>query len=267
MVGIYKIESNTGKVYIGQSIDIDRRFYVYKKGWCKSQIKLFRSLIKYGAESHTYVVLHELPKDVPCSVLDEYEKLYIDLYKSCNIGLLNIKEGGSNGKHSLESRIKLSKSLKITFSCKVKRLEISNRMKGNKHSVGRVHTQEWKENVSKKLIGKKKPKEAIQKLIGNKYALGYIMPNERKKVISMLNKGNSYAKGITHTAEQKLAKSELMKTSEWRLPSKKVFCLNNGIIYESHREAAKALGISYKHIPCVCKGKRHHVGGFEFKDA
>lgn len=40
-VGIYKVESENGTVYIGQSIDIDDRFSRYKRKNCKAQILLY----------------------------------------------------------------------------------------------------------------------------------------------------------------------------------------------------------------------------------
>ena len=46
--GIYKITNPKNKVYIGQSKDIIKRWYYYKTLHCKSQIKLYNSLLKYG---------------------------------------------------------------------------------------------------------------------------------------------------------------------------------------------------------------------------
>ena len=48
--GIYKITNPNGKVYIGQSIDIDKRWNKYKVKNCKPQIRLYNSLNKYGGE-------------------------------------------------------------------------------------------------------------------------------------------------------------------------------------------------------------------------
>ena len=40
MIGIYKIVSPSGKVYIGQSTNIERRWKEYKTGLGRGQIKL-----------------------------------------------------------------------------------------------------------------------------------------------------------------------------------------------------------------------------------
>ena len=59
MVGIYKITNPSGKVYIGQSIDIEKRFKRYNKLHCKQQYKLYNSLKKYGVENHIFEVIEE----------------------------------------------------------------------------------------------------------------------------------------------------------------------------------------------------------------
>ena len=49
MQGIYKITNPKGKIYIGQSVNIEKRFSSYKSiRNCHYQIKLFNSLKKYG---------------------------------------------------------------------------------------------------------------------------------------------------------------------------------------------------------------------------
>ncbi len=60
MIGIYKITSPTDKVYIGQSVDIDKRIKKYK--WISStskQPQVFRSIQKYGWEKHKVEVIEE----------------------------------------------------------------------------------------------------------------------------------------------------------------------------------------------------------------
>ena len=41
MVGIYKITNPSGKIYIGQSVNIDNRISSYKNLKCKNQTKLY----------------------------------------------------------------------------------------------------------------------------------------------------------------------------------------------------------------------------------
>lgn len=104
MVGIYKITSPSGKVYIGQSWDIDLRLSKYHQIRWNKQRKLYASFKKYGVKNHKFEVVHELPEDVDQEVMDTYEIFYISQYRSCGIELLNLRDGGSRGKHSEETK-------------------------------------------------------------------------------------------------------------------------------------------------------------------
>lgn len=68
MVGIYKITSPSGKVYIGSAFNINKRWNVYKGLHCKQQPKLYNSLIKYGIKNHIFEIVEE------CSIDLLYEK-------------------------------------------------------------------------------------------------------------------------------------------------------------------------------------------------
>lgn len=52
-----------------------------------------------------------MPKDVSQEVLNEYEILYIDLYRSTGIQLLNIRDGGSKGAINADSKNRISLAL------------------------------------------------------------------------------------------------------------------------------------------------------------
>jgi hypothetical protein len=58
-IGIYKITSPSGKVYIGQSTDINRRKTYYYGLHCKRQPKLYKSLVKYSFENHQFDIIEE----------------------------------------------------------------------------------------------------------------------------------------------------------------------------------------------------------------
>ena len=78
MIGIYKITSITKNVYIGQSINIERRFKEYKKYKAKSQPALFNSFKKHGVEKHKFEVICE------CEVneLNNLERYYQIIYNA-----------------------------------------------------------------------------------------------------------------------------------------------------------------------------------------
>jgi group I intron endonuclease len=78
--GIYKITNPTGKVYIGQTRNIQRRIRYYLYSVPKTT-KIGRSILKYGIENHIVQVL-ELTEN-----LEERELYYIHKYNSVEEGL------------------------------------------------------------------------------------------------------------------------------------------------------------------------------------
>lgn len=107
MIGIYKITNPKGKVYIGQSINIYNRWKDnYFSLRCKNQKKLYFSLNKYGVENHTFEIIEKCSEEL----LDEKEIYWMD-YFSCIEEGLNIRGGGSRGKHSESTKNKISTSL------------------------------------------------------------------------------------------------------------------------------------------------------------
>jgi len=105
-IGIYKITSPSGKVYIGQSNNIELRFSFYKSLRCKKQIKIYRSLLKYGYESHKFEVIELCNLDQ----LNVRERYWQEFYNSMKGGLNCSLVGTSDKKfvHSDESRNKIS---------------------------------------------------------------------------------------------------------------------------------------------------------------
>lgn len=210
-IGIYKITSPSGKIYIGQSIDIENRFKTYLRYSCKSQPKLLASLKKYGSQNHVYEII-EL-----CNIgdLSIKEKYYVDLYDSFNNGL-NIRDGGGNSaKLSKEQKDKISKSLKgVKHS--ITRIE-ANR----KGQLGKKLTEQHKENIrlgsTKPNLGKKasletRLKQSISHKGKSNNRLGTKLTEEQKKHLSNLNKGkNNPNFGVAKSEESKNKVSESLK--------------------------------------------------------
>lgn len=178
IIGIYKITSPTGKIYIGQSIDIQRRFNEYKKNkGCSVATRLYHSLKKYGFENHTTEILIECD----ASELNDKEIYFIEKYQSFNTEHgMNLHSGGNNHKVSDETRKKqrLSHLGKIPWNkgltkktdprLKKQGLSHSKKMKGKKHTEetklkmsiarkGKKHTEETKKKLSELKVGEKNP--------------------------------------------------------------------------------------------------------------
>lgn len=104
-IGIYKITSPSGKIYIGQSWNIAGRIIKYKSETnSRKQRILHASLCKYGWENHKFETLCNLQQEnISQSLLDDFEIFYINLYRQKGNRLLNIKDGGRGGKLPLEA--------------------------------------------------------------------------------------------------------------------------------------------------------------------
>jgi len=103
--GIYKITSPSGKIYIGQSVNINDRFRKYKRYDCEDQQALFNSFKKHGVENHNFEIIHI------CDIneLNDLEIHYSNLFNSTNkYSGLNIRLcGGAKGLHSEETKKKI----------------------------------------------------------------------------------------------------------------------------------------------------------------
>ncbi len=155
MIGIYKITSPTNRVYIGQSVDIDRRFRFYKHLNCKGQPILFSSLTKYGVDSHTF----EIIEVCPISELNLRERYWQDYFNVLDNGLnCYLVESDIEPKMlSEETKNKISnshKGKKFTETHK-RNLSITKSLicNGSDNSFfGKHHTEEYKLNKSTKCL-------------------------------------------------------------------------------------------------------------------
>jgi group I intron endonuclease len=88
MIGIYRITNPSGKNYIGQSNNIERRWKSYYSLNCKGQPKLYASLSKYGINKHKFEILEQCKEEE----LYKKEYYYIQQHNSFKEGL-NACEG------------------------------------------------------------------------------------------------------------------------------------------------------------------------------
>jgi group I intron endonuclease len=160
VAGIYKITSPSGKIYIGQSWTIQQRWKWHKNEKAYNG-PLQKSFNKYGYDAHAFEIIHELPSDVDQAVLDEYEILYIELYKSCNLKLLNVAPGGLGGRgyrHREEDKKRMSE---IAKKRGITQEEITRMHKAN---TGRALSEERKQKISISLTGQKFTEERCKNL-------------------------------------------------------------------------------------------------------
>jgi group I intron endonuclease len=138
VIGIYKITNPNGKIYIGQSINIEKRFYRYSivSSNVNKQTKLYRSLLKYGVDNHKFEIIEKCE----CDELNEKERHYQELYNCVDNGLncYYTSTNDKTGSPSLET---------------LKRM--SDAQKGNQNWLGKKHNQQAKDKISKGNTGKK----------------------------------------------------------------------------------------------------------------
>jgi len=158
MVGIYKITSPTGRVYIGQAIDIHVRWEKnYKKLQCKKQPRLYNSLLKYSFSQHIFEVVEE------CKVeeLNERERYWQDFYDVLSEKGLNCKltkAEDRSGKWSERVKEKIGKARKGKMHTEDTKQQMREVRKGI------LKTEKHKQAISASAKGKSKSVEHLQKI-------------------------------------------------------------------------------------------------------
>jgi len=91
-IGIYKIENLVNhKIYIGQSIEIERRWQKHLNA--NDDFLIHKALRKYGKENFSFTILEECNKEE----LNEKENYWITYYNCIIPNGYNMINGGSNG--------------------------------------------------------------------------------------------------------------------------------------------------------------------------
>jgi group I intron endonuclease len=233
MIGIYKITSPTKRVYIGQSIDIERRFKAYqniKKS--KGQTAIHNSFKKHGIEKHIFTVILE------CEIteLNDKERYYQDLFQCIGKNGLNCnltKSSDRSGKHSKESLLKMSVAQK-----------------------GRKHTEETKlllsEISKKRIITKERIKPLTSYWKGKKRS-------ETDKINKSINSPRFWL-GKKQSKESSLKKS--LNSSKHK--SKIVLDFNTGIFYESAKECSVINKIAHSTFRSMLNGRLNNKTSFKY---
>lgn len=173
MIGIYKFENKINKkVYIGQSINLERRYQDHYKNHANPnlkdfQTKFYRALRKYGFENFTYEIIEEDDTYDP-DTLDEREIYWIKYYDSYNNGYnstigghLNLTTIGENhpmakltNKEVLEIKDLLKNSRETEY-------EIANKYKVTQSLISEINNGERWTTIG---INEKYPLRSIGKL-------------------------------------------------------------------------------------------------------
>lgn len=227
MIGIYKITNLlNGNFYIGQSVNIERRFYEHKKTNRELRSNIKKAIKKYGIENFSFEVLEECNPEQ----LNEKEIFYIKSLKP----KYNICEGGTG-----------LKGYKLSDETKEK-IKIKNKLNWNKKSF------EEKENIIKNNL--KGPKK------------NHIVSEETKEKLRLFNKNKKQSLETIEKRKKTLCiKKENGYKQLNESHKKKVICLETNEIFNSIKEASLKTGINSSSISLVAKNKRKSCGGYTFK--
>ena len=272
---IYMYTSPSGKSYIGQTWYPKKRQQQHKEARSKSY---FHSAIKkYGFENFKYEILHE---NIQYQIeLDLLESSEIENRKTLHPYGYNLMITGRGGKLSDEhkERIRsahLSLKLKMpeyTKQCLLKankgrKLPKEQIDKISKKNTGKKRTQEFKDAQSKRFKGKRLnplSEEHKNKLRGRK------MPEAQKEILRKINKNRKMKesqKAIIRKCNKNRVWQEQSKQKIILKLSKKVICIETGIIYLNCKEAAEKNGFKHSSAISRCaKGKSKTSYGFHWE--
>jgi group I intron endonuclease len=243
MVGIYKITNPSGKIYIGQSVDILSRINKYKNAKCITQPIILKSILKYGWKNHLFEIVCECNK----KELNEKERHYQELFdcigkKGLNCMLTNTST--KTGKARQETINKL-KGRKLSDSTRQKmrdkKLSDETKLKISKANIGREVSKETRDKISKSNKGKVRSVECVDKMKKR------VISEQELKRLSTLNigrKASNETKLKISLAQKGKKPSDKCLLNARIATSKKVINTKTNEIYDSVTQLAIILGIN-----------------------
>lgn len=266
MIGVYSITSPSGKVYVGSSKDIQKRWKSYKGLSCRPQIKLYNSLVKHGVDSHIFKV------EIECGIeeLFEWEHHYSNYYES-------IKNG-------LNCRIPNFSDTKGLISDDSIQRMIDNHPKKNK---------EWLSKTRERLLNQSKDPIFIQKLKDGKAkwmkTVNFSemmkdryknMPEDKRKEIKDKRKATRLAKNNGQYCSQEFRNQVSERTKgvplteshkgklrlNWAERRPKVIDISTGIEYKNIDEVVDLFKISKVSLQKKLSNRRANNTSFRYKE-
>ena len=159
--------------------------------------------------------------------------------------------------------------------------KMSEKLKGNTHTLGHVLSEEHKRKIGEKskrnkyALGNKLSEEHKEKIrqanLGNTHTLGRKLSEEHKEKIRLGNLGKKMSpESIEKTRQANIGKKlseehkrKIGEKSKGRT-SKKVINLDTNVVFNNITEASLFYNLDITSIVKVCKGKRKTCGGFRW---
>lgn len=232
MIGVYKITSPKGLIYIGSSKDIDTRWKWYKKLRCKSQIKLCNSLKKYGVDNHIFEIIEECNVEI----LLERELFYGTFFNCLD------KKNGLNCRlpKSMEGYVYMSQETKDKIGSSNKGKSAGKVYKHYESSLKKLTPEQVRE-IKILLIENK----LTQKQIGELYSVS-------RKMISLISLGKTY-KTIATDIDLSSRKKQYVKLEECDYNEIKRLD-KEGV---SQKKISQIFGVDQSHISRIINNERY----------
>lgn len=193
ITGIYKITSPNNRIYIGQSVNIERRFTYYRSNKSRYQPRLIASFNTYGLSNHIFEII-EICDPSQLNIRerfwqDHFNVLNQDFGLNCRLTKTNDKSGHSS-RETIE-KIRLAKM----FTSEETRLKMSLAKVGFKpwntgkaHLVGSKHPLYGLKGINNPNFGRKNSFET-KELMSLKSSRGN---NSSAKIVLDINSGVFY---------------------------------------------------------------------------
>jgi len=249
MIGIYKITSPSGRIYIGQSVNIDNRISSYKNLKCKNQTKLYRSLLKYTFENHTFEVIEE------CSVeiLNERERHWQDFYNSGSKKGLNCKltkTESKSGHYSEEARKRISASITAFYQTP----------EGRESKARGVANTDWAARTANfNYVAKSANTNYVARTANTDYTARTANTDYTKINYTARTANTDYVARTANTDYEAKAKKYMKPIVQYERDG--TFIKE----WSSAKEAGESLQIRSSDITACCKGRQKSSGKFVWK--
>ncbi len=267
VIGIYKITSLTGKIYIGQAKCIKTRWRHYKTRSCKQQTRLLHSFNKYGVDTHHFEVLERCSIDV----LNSRERHWQEVYEATGKNGLNCYLTDTTEKprvFSEEVRQKISESKKGEKNPMFGRTGGQHPkfgIRGKDHPMyGKTPSDETREKIRQALKGRPLNPETVAKQVASRIGK-YTGKNSKifgtKRSAETIEKIRLSKIGSKHSETTK-AYLRTLQCGGKSSKARKVVNTETQEIFECIKYAAESVGISLKNLSRKLKGDRKNNTSF-----
>lgn len=226
---VYKHTTPDGKVYIGATCNIAKRWGCAGTGYRKQ--KFGEVIEKFGWDNIEHEVLH---KGLTKAEAEKFEEEEILNHKSHDPQFgYNMTFGGKYNKKTEETKQKISRIVLEQYD---------NGREPCRYWKGKTHSDEFKAHLSKVLTGRKLSPEACRHIaeakMGEKNPMYGKRPSEE----------------IIAATRERLSKPVRQLKGDEEVAT-----------YESIKAAAQATGICQANIGRVCNGERQTAGGYRWE--